>query len=201
MSMRLIILLMVLVFSQVSIASVYERGGMFLSVEDSHIRPSCDVVKLRVQEFVRRSREADDVTEWYSPVGVDEAQKTRLLGILKRMPFFLDDRLYEHLTVRTLWILKHEDVVKYLMSVKTGVEIVTSKYNWIDPENGLFPKGVVVDLDVDEGWRVLTLEQKMSFEDFCLGDGEIKLEFKLNSFRGDRDTLTFKTQYDPAQLL
>ncbi len=153
-------------------ADTYEDYSTSVRTVDGTPSPSCDLVRFRIQEYARRELEADHIIEWYSPVAQTVEQRSALLEVFRRVPFFFDDRLYEHLIVTHDWRVDIVETEKYRMAAKKTSGLYTSRYNhWHDPFNGFFPEGISVDVQPGR----VTLKQKMTFERFCLEDTKIEV--------------------------
>ena len=66
-------------------------------------RPSCGVVKHRLQEYYKRTAEAEYFLDWYSPEKMGVKESAALLNFLKRTPFFINERLNENVKITHKW--------------------------------------------------------------------------------------------------
>lgn len=173
--MRTLLFLCLIIFplERVS-AGVYQDYETHTWTVDGVPAPSCEVVKFRIQEFVRRELEADQIIEWYSPVAHTMEQRSALLEVFRRMPFFYDDRLYEHLNVVHEWRVDPVETEKLVRSKKMKTAFSSSKYGWTDSYNGLFPDDIKVEIKHGR----ITLKQKLSFQRFCLETPLVEVRFE-----------------------
>lgn len=163
--------LILLPFALVS-AETYDGYTTSVRTVDGSPAPSCELVRFRIQEFAKRELEADHIIEWYSPYAQTVEQKNALLEVFRRVPFFFNDRLYEHLIVTHEWRVDIVETEKYRMSSKKTSDILSSKFNhWSDPFNGFFPD--TIEVEVKPGF--IRLRQKLTFERFCLEDPNIEV--------------------------
>lgn len=167
--MKTLLILFLGIFTTGSSAGIYKEYFTYVKTIDGIAAPSCDVVHYRVQEFIRREFEVEEVLEWYSPLELTREQRAGLLALFRRMPFFQEDRVYEHLLVYHEWKVNPEELQKHRTFVKKSSVFRNSKYDWSDPHNGTFPEDVEVRVTED----TVYLKQKMSFERFCLGAEKI----------------------------
>lgn len=177
--------------SSLGFAETYRDSVTFIRVIDGTEAPSCDVIKFRLQEHVKRNVEAESLLEWYSPTHQGPEQRKALLNVLQRMPSFLDDRFYEFLDVVYQWKVDEAKVERILRAPDLKTTFQSSKYGWKDPFNGTLPDGV----KFEQKQGTATLSQRMSFERFCLQDSTVQL--KLES--GD-DEVIFDAENDPGLL-
>jgi hypothetical protein len=130
-------------------------------------RPSCGVVKHRLQEYYKRTAEAEYFLDWYSPEKMGVKESAALLNLLKRTPFFINERLNENVKITHKWEIPknlYEEIKGYKIWPK---ELISGKHNWTDPLNGLLPPGV--DFEIESGDKVIAkMSYNLSYESFCL---------------------------------
>lgn len=179
------------------LVSSVSAGEVVMSDHLHHVRtvdgiqpPSCDVVRHRVQEYAKRETEADTVIDWFSSEARTLEERGRLLEFFRRMPFFTADRVAESLLVEHLWRTGPE-AEAFVKRAGVGSALQSTKHAWSDPFSGLFPEGVNVDVTSSS----VSLQQRMTLEEFCLGRSDLVLVFR----KGD-DILRFQGENDPELL-
>lgn len=151
---------------------VYDQDGLnnkFLTM----YRPSCDMVKHRLQEFFTRTSEAEHLLNWYSPERIGEQQNSELLNLLRRTPRFMNERIYENVRVFYFWKLSQAEFASINGPI-IGKQIISGKLEWTDNYNGTLPEDVSLKI-VERDKVIIFLSLDMSYETFCLENPNLTL--------------------------
>lgn len=147
---------------------IFDQDGQ-ISSELNAQRPSCEMVKHRLQEYYKRTAEAEIFLDWYSPEKMGVEQSAALLNLLKRTPFFINERLHENVKITYKWELSKttfEELSRFKIWPK---EFTYGNHHWADPFSGYLPQGV--EFEIYERQKIIALLSfNMSYENFCLGN-------------------------------
>lgn len=173
--------------------NVYDNNGQ-INEELNSQRPSCSVVKHRLQEYFKRANEAEDFLDWYKPEEMSIKQSRALLNLLLRTPFFTNDRLYKNVRVFFQWEIPREEFEQLSKFPVLPKKIVREKEIWSDPFNGRMPDEYTFEI-YDRQHVIAQMSMMMSYESYCLETTETALIINTPSL-----TVNFTGTHDPEEL-
>ncbi len=173
--------------------NVYDRFGQVNEDLNSQ-RPSCAVVKYRLQEYFKRANEAEDFLGWYNPAKMDAVQTRGLLNLFQRAPFFTNDRKNKNVRVFFQWELPRDLYAELIKNQVLPKRIFRDKEIWSDPFNGYLPEEFTFAI-YDRQMVIAQMSMMMTYESYCLETPKTQLLIETEGL-----TVNFTGTHDPEEL-
>lgn len=172
---------------------VYNDEGQ-IDEELNARRPSCAIVKHRLQEYFKRANEAEDFLDWYNPEKMEYEQAQALLNLLRRTPYFNSDRQDKFLRVFFQWRIPRDAFELLAKNQILPKRILRETEVWNDPINGLLPSDYTFDI-YERQTVIAQFSMRTTYETYCLQTTKTQLLIETKDL-----AVNFTGIHDPEAL-